>query len=754
MQEENHLGYPEPGEHQPPTEPPPSSPAAPSDEFEESTFATDQPERGRPGAGSEQETGVPTPGDFTDDQDDQLKPHDLFQRLQAFVEPSGGIEVGDQSVHGQNATGHNATAIGVVNITTASETTEAEAWLEPISTLRLRRMADGYAPANSDGELNQRLRSQRLVFLTGKPGSGRHTSACLALSQRHDSDRIGALSATRIRALLGAATPLRKAWGYVLQLDKSTDLDEMAFVDLAARLEVLEASVVVIDENRAGSYELDDHLVRHRAAAPETVFRVGLTRRLQGRCVGDCVDCQGSCVDSYVRDECGEHPSLLAYFATQPRNAEIAHVARRIADRAPRGAALTALLEHELPVKLRARAEEILHPVRSGSTALAADETDRLCAFRISCAVLEGEPVAQLSRSAHRLLHPGNGAVADLSGGLLRQPDLRELLGDLLWQATGQDDHGAAAGRTESIRFTLANQTLPLHMLAVAWRDWGTGRMLGWLDELVRTESPGVRLAAARVIGWSAGQDFDAAVAVLGRLSRERRAGLRQAAGVAMVGAATQPVLRTRLRRVVGGWATGSAYQRDTAARAYALGLSWLWPEVAIEQLRLVSADRMQRYTHVVARAIDEVYQAGHARVLVPALVDWANSANREVRIQAARALRLLAARWAEPHRPHWPALLDLVNEGVLELSDVAALWAAALSLPETAYRSWRLLGHWISRAHPYPDVVDAVTGLLAAVVADARLGSRLAHQYLHVWQPNMPQNNVLDRIPQLLTRG
>ncbi|GAB2932521.1 hypothetical protein GCM10027280_20240 [Micromonospora polyrhachis] len=752
MLDENQPGDPEPGEHRSPAEPP--SPAPP-DEAEDGAVGIDRPEHGHRDPRSAPEAGTPTPGDFTDDQDDQLKPHDLFQRLQAFVEPSGGIEVGDQSVHGQNATGHGATAIGVVNITTASETTEAAAWLEQISTRRLRRLADGYAPADSDGELNQRLRSQRLVFLTGKPGSGRHTSACLALAQRHDPDRIGELSATRIRALLGAATPLRKAWGYILQLDKSTNLDEMAFIDLAARLEVLEASVVVIDETRAGSYELDDHLVTHRAAAPETVFRVGLTHRLKGRCVGDCVDCQGSCVDSYVRDECGKNPSLIAYLATRPRNAEIAHVVRRIADRAPRGAALTALLEHELPVKLRARAEEILHPARSGSTTvLAADEADRLCAFRISCAVLEGEPVAQLSRSAHRLLHPGTGAAADLSGGLLRQPDLRELLGDLLWQATGRDDHGAAAGRTESIRFTPANQTLPLHMLAVAWRDWGAERMLSWLDELVRTEAPGVRLAAARVVGWSAGQDFDAAVTVMGRLSRERRAGLRQAAGVAMVGAATQPVLRTRLRRVVGGWATGSAYQRDTAARAYALGLSWLWPEVAIEQLRLVSADRMQRYTHVVARAIDEVYQAGYAPVLVPALVDWVNSVNREVRIQAARALRLLAARWAEPHRPHWPALLDLVDDGVLKLPDVAALWAAALSLPETAYRSWRLLGHWISRAHPYPDVVDAVTALLAAVIVDARLGRRLAHQYLHVWQPNMPQNHVLDRIPQLLARG
>ena len=198
-------------------------------------------------------------------------------------------------------------------------------------------------------------------------------------------------------------------------------------------------------------------------------------------------------------------------------------------------------------------------------------------------------------------------------------------------------------------------------MLEVAWTDWWLpGQLLGWLADLVRSDVPGVRQAAAGAIGWSAGRDVRAALETVGDLARERRAGVRQAAAIVLVAMAMQPGLRQRVRTELDQWAAGPAARlRDTVARAYGLGLARLWPDAALMQLRLVAQARMQRRNNSVVRGLVEVYRDGHAATLVPELVDWTGSDDPEVRLHAARTLRVLADRWAEPPREHWPELLD-----------------------------------------------------------------------------------------------
>ncbi|WP_036375240.1 hypothetical protein, partial [Micromonospora sp. ATCC 39149] len=259
---------------------------------------------------------------------------------------------------------------------------------------------------------------------------------------------------------------------------------------------------------------------------------------------------------------------------------------------------------------------------------------------------------------------------------------------------------------------------------------------------------------AAGAVGWSAVHGVHAALHTVDQLARERRAGVRQAAAIALVGMAMQPELRQRVRVELDRWATGgAAHLRDTVARAYALGLARLWPETALVQLRRVAEARMQRRNNSVVRGLVEVYVAGHAASVLPALAEWAVAEDQpEVRLHAGRALRVLADRWVPAPRESWPELLDLARAGTVRMSDLATCWATALSLPGTAYRAWRTLGFWLNRADGNPEVAALCLHLVDLVVAGREpLRHRLDHQLRHVWGPLMPRNTLLRHVRRLI---
>ncbi|MGW1061226.1 hypothetical protein [Micromonospora rubida] len=741
------------------------------------------PGQGGPVQGGPVQGGEPDDTDLTDEPEEAPNPEAVLAGLASLLGSSSAIDVGDVRVRGQNATGPGATAIGTqLNITTA-RTEDGRSWTETRSGTWVRQLADGYAPTPSDPELDRRLKQRHLVCLSAAEGTGRHAAAQLASARRHGFDRVALLHAEQPTDLLRRDAPLRDGHGYVWPLSEAAvqQLDGMALVGLAARAEATGATLVLVGDFGRRDHELAGHLVEHRGAAAVDVFRAQLRRQLRGRCVGSCAPgCAGDCVDGYV-DTCVAHPLLAAHLAGGPRPGEVVHLAQLLARSVPRGVALTEWLGRFLPRQLRERAGRVLAADDGGDAA--AWGADRRRAFRLSCAVLAGQPVAEIHAAAGALAVPGLGGAGlwlspsgatgqglSSDGGVPRFPFadggppglssaaasggvLDTLLGPVLRQAVLLvGDDRAPGGRR--IEFAPGNDQLRASLLEVAWTDWWLPeQLLGWLAGLVRDGTPGVRQAAAGAISWSAVHGVHAALRTVDQLARERRAGVRQAAAIALVGMAMQPELRRRVRVELDGWAAGgAAHLRDTVARAYASGLARLWPETALVHLRRVAEARMQRWHNSVVRGLEEVYVAGHAASVLPALAEWATAEHPEVRLHAGRALRVLADRWAPAPREHWPELLDLVRAGTVELRDVASCWTTALCLPGTAYRAWRTLGFWLSRADGHPEVAAHCLRLLDLVVADREpLRHRLDHQLRHVWGPLMPGNALLNDVRRLI---
>ncbi|MFF5056923.1 hypothetical protein ACFY1S_27430 [Micromonospora sp. NPDC000663] len=688
-----------------------------------------------------------------DEPDDLLDPGDVLRRLAGLLGGST-IDVGDVRVQGQNATGPGAVAIGTVNVTAGRSDGAGRVWFETLVEASVRETASGYAYAPSDQRLDHHLQHHHLLCLSGPAGSGRFSSATLAVARRHGYERVRVLGVDQLADLLGADAPLPAGHGYVLRLNEVAlrEVDGFTLVALAARAETSDTTLILIGDFSRRKHDLVGHVVEHRSAPAVEVFRAQLRQQLRGQCVGWCMGtCDGRCVDRYVDADCVGHPLLSAYLASEPRPGEVVAIVATIARTVPKGSALAERLEQFLPLQLRERAAEILD-VRRGGEEVDAFPHDEVRAFRLSCAILAGQPVTEIHQAAQRLARFDFQEPAS-SSATFRGSVLDALLGSTLGQAVTRVNDARVPGGCR-IEFSAGAEPLRSALLDVAWTEWWSPKhLLDWLADLIRGDLPAVRQAAAGAIGWSATRDVQSALDTVGELARERRAGVRQAAAIVLVAMAMQPALRTRIRTELGQWAAGSAaHLRDTVARAYSLGLAQLWPEAALVQLRQVAQARMQRWNNSVVRGLVEVYRNGHAASVVPTLVDWTVSVDPEVQLHAARTLRVLADRWAEPPREHWPELLHLVHQGTIELADLAILWATALSLPKTAYRSWRTLGFWLDRADQQPAVASYCLQLVRHVIAgQPALRHRLDHQLRHVWRPVMPHNDLLDDVRRLI---
>ncbi|MFI6825149.1 hypothetical protein ACIBJE_30005 [Micromonospora sp. NPDC050187] len=678
-----------------------------------------------------------------DDEGDPPDPRTVLSDITHLLGRFGAVRTGDVRVDGANATGHGAVAIGSIVVRTGPDGAD-RVWCGTLTTTQVRDMADGYAPVPTDDQLDQAVKRYPLVRLAGAEGSGRYTTACLALARRYGTGRVAVLTATELADLVGADTSFVEGFGYVVVLDQGArGADNLLLAGFATRAGNRGCTVVLLTEGGA-EHGSAVPTVMHEPPAPGDVFAVQLRRQLRDGCLGGCPGrCRGDCVQSYL-DRCLAQPALRAYLAGTPRPWEVVQVVAALTGQVPDGGELGRLLDQLLPQQVLRRAREILDPPgESGSPG----DVDLLRAFRLACAVLAGQSVTEILDASRRLAPPS--AEDPVFPGDLRGPDLDTLLGPVLSQAVVVD-RGDVMSARRRLRFRPAEDELRRSLLDVAWSEWSPERLLAWFGILARSADPAVRQAGARAIGWAAGRDVGAALALVDALARQHRAGVRQAAGVALVAMAMQPPLRRRVRAQLTRWATGRAYQRDTVARAYALGLARLWPDVALAQLRLAAQFRSQRWHNSVGRALVDVYASGHAALMLHELAGWAASGEPELCLHAARTLRVLAERWSPAPHGYWPELLDLLRTDAVAFADLVVLWQVALSLPSTAYRSWRIVGYWISQADGRPGVADACLGLLRGVMATPQLRRRLRHQVRHVWRPIMPQNRLLSAVAQL----
>jgi hypothetical protein len=668
----------------------------------------------------------------------------------------GNISVGGAVGSGFHVAGHGATIN--LGMPAAEPGPKALSWSFELAA-DVSRMASAYAPTRCDDDLDRRLRGGNLLYLSGPVGSGRFTAACMALLRRYTGDKVAGLAVPpghQVSEIFDRPEHLWKGFGHVLVAATDLRLDPMTLARLEKVASGREATVIVVADGGSRP-DLADYLLRYRGPDLAAVFRVQLQRRLlneQDSCLGGCPDCEGACVTRYV-DECVRLADLDVQLGGGASLAHVIHwVEEIVAAKAAAGDDLADLLARLLPTRLREEARQILAvepgPIADGQSFESRTAYRR--AFRISYAAFNGASLAQVFEAADRLAHQSSNS----NGTDTPQPpfgmNVRELLGTVM-EAHVEDVDQPPVGQPRTAN--LANRHLVRVLLDLAWHDWGlSGRLLRWLDELVASGRPEARVRAAAVAGQLAGFDFGQVYGdLVDKWARHQRREYRQAAGWAALSTAwCAPALLPTVGVQLREWTQrGTAYQRDAAARGYAQGLGALLPYEALNDLRVIASDGLQRRNGVVADAVAVTCPAAPPWYVVTALGRWLESRYGFVHAHGARALVRLARRRADSKREGWPEPLAWIADGDVEPADLAALWAPALSLPVTAFEAWGLLGYWISRADTRPELADPLARLLAEVCADPALRGRTSHQLTHVWRPQMPVNPFLDRVATLL---
>ncbi|MFF0121716.1 hypothetical protein ACFYP0_16855 [Micromonospora arida] len=426
--------------------------------------------------GSAEDLPEEPPEEEADEPEDLLDPTDVLRGLAGLLGGSS-IGVGDVRVQGQNATGHGAVAIGTVNVTAARSDGAGRVWFETLVEANVRETASRYASTPSDQRLDHHLQHQHLVCLSGLVGSGRFTSATLAVARRHGFDRVCVLGGVdQLSDLLGAGASLPAGHGYVVRLSEVVirAVDGFTLVALAARAATSGTTVVLVGDFSQRKHDFVGHVVDHRPAPAAEVFRAQLRHQLRGQCVGWCTDtCDGRCLKRYVDLDCSGHPLLSAYLVGQPRPSEVLKVVATIAPTVPKAGALTERLERLLPLQLRERAVEILDVQRVGEE-IDGFTNDEVRAFRLSCAVLAGQPVAEMHEAARRLARWGFHEVTP-TGAPLRGSAIDALLGPTLSQAVARVPDARVPGGCR-IDFPAGTESIRSALLEVAWTDWWSPR--------------------------------------------------------------------------------------------------------------------------------------------------------------------------------------------------------------------------------------------------------------------------------------
>ncbi|MEV6298729.1 hypothetical protein AB0M02_04910 [Actinoplanes sp. NPDC051861] len=574
-----------------------------------------------------------------------------------------------------------------------------------------------------------RLRRERVIYLCGRPGTGR----------RFLAERLVAKAVTAGRGVHGVHVPdkgvpladlARKDdlivpdAGVVLEVAENGPVTLGVLDALAAMATSARSYLVILGEARGpGGAALGHYEIQSEPPDPEAVLDRHLTYHLRRGCVGSCADCTGSCRREFV-ERCLALEEVRNQLTSDGRPATVADLARVLA--AWDG------VDGTLKIKLnsmRERVRAVAFELVNGGDKAEPDPVaaPRRQAVQIAYAAFAGYPLADVFEVAELLFQvlwaAQYGEKAQdrtiFDGGveqILRVPHGMDLL------------HVDPAEHPRRVWFTDAR--LPFDVLDVAWHDFDQvrGPVQDWLDHLVKNARPGIRGRAASVAGWLATYDFDEVWRRLIRPWATAGSGtLREAAAQALDTAVEEPALDglTRDPRLVGlirsrvrDWArSASAHMHDTAARAYGTRLGTLALREALDDLYLLAGRDDLNGSASIARSLQSLYLDSPAEIRAE-LLRWMRDDKYRIQVHAARSLVLIAGLASPPPRHNWPLLLSDLERAGEDPQLLSEPWRAALAGPSTSLRAWATLHVWLLRADADPEVQDRVLALGREIVA------------------------------------
>ncbi|MEJ3746282.1 hypothetical protein WEI85_23700 [Actinomycetes bacterium KLBMP 9797] len=620
---------------------------------------------------------------------------ELFGALYSGIETRGPATFGD----------HNT----IVNHI-AGRTPTPTIWELPY----VAELMDVYVDSDADKELKDLLAVRSTGCVTGMRNSGRFTTACVALGRRHAPNSVHEITlptGTPPEALVGQADDVHEGCGYVLRLPGGDPVDAMR--KLAGLFRRKSASLLLIKDEEPHERELHGAEVRHRPPDPVAVFRKHLEGRLRKRF--DLPPSKAADeVDSYL-----ERDGLRAELKKVHGPKESVAIAQAIGEKHPvDDTALQVIMARAQP-RRRLRARKILLPPQDRSTSRRrAEQHER--AFRIAYAVFRLRPLHYVFEAASWLLEEiDEAALRPEWGRMALQHPVQELLGDELkkdW-AEGRDAANAMLGASRVA--WIRDGGMRGAILDVAWHDFDSTRksLLQWLDRLVRKGDEVMKRAAAETAALLAHHDFDRVHAeLIDGWAAAPSPRVRQAAAWTEAIADLTGNVGHLVRAKLSQWCSGTNFTRDTAARLYASGLQQPVLAWSMADLRRIAQDRMQRRSHAVAEAVNQLYGHPRAKSLVAELATW--TSDDRARPHAARALVALAARSSPDVGDSRPELLVRLADGEVATADLAVVWRAALIEPDVSTSAWPVLSDWLRQADVDVGLRKDVASLLRAVVA------------------------------------
>lgn len=631
----------------------------------------------------------------------------------------GAYGIGSLESRGTTAIGNGALAIGLSLPTTK---TVPAFWTEPCDHLD----SGTYVASPTDAELDRMLATQHLAYLSGRAGTGRHTTAVGALLRRPGIAQVRDLfhaPGARLAELPHQPNLVEPHTGYIVRTPP-TPVQRLELLAIDALTRHIGSAVIVIGQGEEQREKLSRFLVPHRPPDTASIFLAQLRHRLAegAPCDHHCsaADCHGQCADMCMR-LCREDDALTEHLSGLDQPHQATRLAIDVAAARPTTREQLQLLLADQEAALRDTAAELLRVADESAQSVTTTRTRTPTAtyircFRLAYAIMAECPVslaADLGAALLLIMEPVEPHTEDELAvrrpwdgfGLALDDTVPE---EMRGRPTELSTVTAPTGRIAWLR----ERRLMRALLDVAWNDYpaSQGGLLTWLIALGDHPVPVVRQRAALAAAVFAEYDTEQVmVRVFRNWASSGTAHRRQAAALGLVQAARTQILHATIVEEIHHWARDRHLRtQDTAARAYLTGLARTLPARSVlDDLHAIGRSHGHRSNPVVAMAIDALATESNIAGIVTAIARWHESGHDELAVHAVRATVELAARDGGETSGGWPLLLCCVRDEPESRPAVASLLAAGVRAPESGYAMCRSVAEWAAAADGFRRMSD-----------------------------------------------
>jgi hypothetical protein len=576
-----------------------------------------------------------------------------------------------------------------------------------IGVADLARARRVHVATRTDGQLEQGLREDHVVFLRGGIGTGRRASAAVVLDGLTGMSR-QERKVTILETTAGLAEQedrLGPGRGHLLDAAEANWVDTLTDGQItAARGALGDSGFLVILVESDGARSLPGTVVDHELPDLAEVLVFHLAGRLTGDTAQDTGPLDTRPARALLAEACDRFEAVRTWRAEitsaatlGPDEAVLFAEAifdwheRRIRDRdaEPRVEYFRSRRRYERAAYLLRRGDGTDSPIRQS--------------YAISAAVLDGLAISDTIEAAGTL----SALLADVEHP--GAPGHREVFARPLDRWLRHVELAAPAADGDARVVKMPSRELATILIEVAWRYYDAAQLplLAWLTNLCE-EHPNdqVRIRASQALAVIARHDYALIKQrVLDPWSTSYLRAGHQAAAWLLEAMVQGDTMTGKVQELLRRWSrSGDRRQRALAIRAYGTAVARSAPLDAIRGVRFSAGDPFLGAQPELA--MYEMYRLGLTREVMTELLFWMRGfpAMRErsgrVLVRVARVRR--DGDSSAPYDLLW-RLAHAPDEAGIGMPAVAALWHVACRHESSRSAAWQMLGRWAQSCRDEP---------------------------------------------------